>query len=94
MSAVPPAFDWSKRLEYNWYSVEDLEKLRRLVGPSLPYEPDEFQLGCTARIVNGQNVLCVSATGDGKSAFCIHCTKRYNYTGSVPYEVRLNEIVI
>ena len=42
MSAVPPPFNWSKRLEYNWYSVEGLEKLRRLVGPSLPYEPDWF----------------------------------------------------
>lgn len=68
MSAVPPASNWSKRLEYNWYSVEGLEKLRRLAGPPSPYEPDRFQLGCTARIMNGQDVLCVSATGDGKLA--------------------------
>ena len=64
MSAIPPPFNWSKRLEYNWYSMEGIEKLR----PSLPYDPDSFQLRCTARIMNGQDVLCLSATGDGKLA--------------------------
>ena len=68
MSSIVPPFDWSKRLQYNWYSVEGIEKLRRLVGPSLSYDPDIFQLGCTARIMNGQDVLCLSTTGDGKSA--------------------------
>ena len=68
MSAIPPAFDWSTRLQYNWYSVEGLDKLRHTVGPLLPYEPYSFQLKCTARVLNGQDVLCLSATGDGKSA--------------------------
>ena len=68
MSEVPPPFDWSTRLQYNWYSVEGLEKLRRTVVPSLPYDPDPFQLKCTARMLNGQDVLCLSATGSGKSA--------------------------
>ena len=68
MSSITPPFDWSKQLQYNWYSVEGIEKLWRLVGPSLSYDPDIFQLGCTARILNGQDVLCLSTTGDGKSA--------------------------
>jgi len=68
MSAIPPPFDWSKQLEYNWYSVEGIEKLCLLVSHSLPYDPDPFQLGCTVRMTNGQDILCLSATGDGKSA--------------------------
>jgi len=68
MSSIPPPFDWSKLLKYNWCTVEGMEKLRRLIGPSLPYNPAPFQLGCTARMMNGQDVLCLSATGDGKSA--------------------------
>jgi len=67
MSTIPPPFDWSKWLEYNWCSVEGIEKLWHLVGPSLPYDPAPFQLGCTARMMNGQDVLCLSATGDSKS---------------------------
>jgi len=68
MSEIPPPFDWSTRLQYNWYSVEGVEKLRCTVAPSLLYDPDPFQLKCTARVLNGQDVLCVSATGSGKSA--------------------------
>jgi len=68
MSTTPPLFDWSKQLEYNWYLFKGIEKLQWLICPSLPYNLDMIQLGCTARIMNGQDVLCVSATGDGKSA--------------------------
>lgn len=68
MSSIPPHYDWSKRLDYTWYSTDGIEKLRRLVTPSLPFEPAPFQLECTARILDGQDVLCTSATGDGKSA--------------------------
>jgi hypothetical protein len=70
MPTIPPPFNWSKRLEYNWCSVDvkGIEKLRRLVGPFLSYTPNKFQLGCTARIMNGQVVLSLSTTGDGKSA--------------------------
>ena len=68
MSSIPPPFDWSKLLKYNWCTVEGMEKLWRLVDPSLPYDLAPFQLGCTARMMNGQDVLCLSATGDGKSA--------------------------
>jgi superfamily II DNA helicase RecQ len=68
MSSIPLPFDWSKWLEYNWCTVEGIERLQRLVGPSLPYVLAPFQLGCTARMLNGQDVLCLSATGDGKSA--------------------------
>jgi superfamily II RNA helicase len=68
MSELPPPFDWSKRLQYNWYSERGLETFAHEVGPSLPFKLDRFQLECTARIMDGQDVLCLSATGDGKSA--------------------------
>jgi len=67
MSVIPPPFDWST-LQYNWYSIEGIDKLRRTVTPFLPYDPDPFQLKCTARMLNGQDVLCLCSTGGGKSA--------------------------
>jgi len=48
--------------------MEGLEKLRCAVGPSLPYTPYPFQLECAARMLDGQDVLCLTATGGGKSA--------------------------
>ena len=71
LNAIPPSFDWSKRLEYNWYSVEALEKLRRKVGPSLPYEPVALvaaQMHCVdARWTRCSLSECYFS-GDGKSA--------------------------
>jgi len=67
MSVIPPPFDWST-LQYNWYSIEGIDKLRRTVTPFLPYNPNPFQLKCTARMLNGQDVLCLCSTGGGKSA--------------------------
>ena len=68
MSEIPPPFNWSRRLvEYTWFSERGVGQLRREVGPSLPYKLHRLQPECTARILDGQDVLCVSATGDGKS---------------------------
>ena len=87
MSSIPLPFNWSKQLEYNWCTVEGIEKLWHLVGPYLPYAPSLFQLRCTARMMNGWDIHCLSATGDSKSALIhIYCTKRHNYLGSMPYE--------
>ena len=70
MSEIPPPFGWSTRLQYNWYSVEgvQVEKLQRTVAPYLLYDSDPFQLKCTAHILNGQDVFCISASGSGKLA--------------------------
>ena len=68
ISSIAPPFYWPKQLQCNWYSVEEIEKLQWLVGPSLSYNLDIFQLGCTTIIMNGQDVLCLSAKGDGKLA--------------------------
>ena len=68
MSEIWPPFNWSTWLQYNWYSAEGLEKLRCTVGPSLPYTPYPFQFKCAARILDRQDVLCLTATGGGKSA--------------------------
>ncbi|KAF8240377.1 hypothetical protein L208DRAFT_1232820, partial [Tricholoma matsutake] len=32
------------------------------------FEPDTYQLECTAKILNGCDIFCISATGNGKSA--------------------------
>ncbi|THH15434.1 hypothetical protein EW146_g5036 [Bondarzewia mesenterica] len=53
---------------FEWKSPQGLIKLRNLVLPSLPYEPRDFQLYDSACILDGQDVICISATGDGKSA--------------------------
>ena len=68
MSVLPPPFDWSKRLQYDWTSQEGLNKLKGIVGPSLKYDPRHFQLYDSGCILNGMDVFCISATGDGKSA--------------------------
>jgi superfamily II DNA helicase RecQ len=68
MSALPPPFDWSKRLQYDWTSQEGLNKLKGIVRPWLKYDPRHFQLYDSGRILNGTDIFCISATGDGKSA--------------------------
>lgn len=65
MSALPPPFDWSRRLQCDWTSQEGLNKLKDIVGPLLKYDP---QLYDSSRILNGTHVFCISATGDGKLA--------------------------
>jgi hypothetical protein len=45
MSAISPPFNWSKWLKYNWYSIKGIEKLQRLVGPSLSYTQISFSSG-------------------------------------------------
>jgi superfamily II DNA helicase RecQ len=65
MSALPPPFDWSKRLQYDWTSQEGLNKLK---GISLKYDPQQFQLYDSGCILNRMDIFCISATGDGKSA--------------------------
>ncbi|KAI0055298.1 P-loop containing nucleoside triphosphate hydrolase protein [Artomyces pyxidatus] len=68
MSGIPPPFDWSKRSHFKWNTEEGREKLRDLVSPSVGFNPAEFQLKCSAHILDGTDVFCISATGDGKSA--------------------------
>lgn len=53
--------------QYDWTSPEGLEKIRTMVRPYLGYDPKDFQLYNSARILNGQDVICITATGDGKS---------------------------
>lgn len=65
---IPPPFDWSQQLKYNWTSVEGQLLLRDTARPSLKFDPNPYQLDCPGRILNGQDVLCLSATGTGKSA--------------------------
>jgi len=68
MSEIPPPFDWSKGLEYTWFSEQGIDQFRRKAEPSLLYEIYQWQLECTTRMLDGQDILCVCAMGGGKSA--------------------------
>ncbi|TFY62997.1 hypothetical protein EVJ58_g3507 [Rhodofomes roseus] len=54
--------------DYNWTSAEGLLRLGSLLRPLLPFEPRAFQLYESACILNGIDVVCITATGDGKTA--------------------------
>lgn len=43
-----------------------LREIQDRLRPSIDFEPDEYQLNCTAKILMGCDVFCISATGDGK----------------------------
>ena len=58
----------SQSSQYDWTSPEGLERIRTIVRPYLGYDPKDFQLYDSACILNGQDVFCITATGDGKSA--------------------------
>ena len=38
------------------------------VQPSINFEPDMYQVECTAKILSRCDIFCISATEDGKSA--------------------------
>jgi hypothetical protein len=59
---------WHKRREFDWTTPDGIQKVRDLVRPKLPFDPAPFQLACSAHILNGTDVFCVAATGEGKSA--------------------------
>jgi hypothetical protein len=61
---------WPKRREFDWTTPDGhgIKKLGDLVRPTLPFEPAPFQLACSAHILNGTDIFCVAATGEGKSA--------------------------
>ena|ERR1700683_2320221 len=71
MSTLPPPFDWSKRLQYNWTSQDGLKRLSNTVRPSINYEPHHFQLFDSGCILNGTDVFCITRTGGGKSALIL-----------------------
>ncbi|KAI0065342.1 hypothetical protein BV25DRAFT_1798449, partial [Artomyces pyxidatus] len=66
MPGSSTSIEWSRGL--HWRTPEGLAKLRTLVRPSLPYEPHDWQLTDSAHVLDGQDVFCITATGDGKSA--------------------------
>lgn len=70
VTCIPSSYDWSKRLEGRWFSDEGIARLHPHVRASLPYDPHPFQLQWTARILYGQDVLCLSATEMGNPHSC------------------------
>ncbi|KAJ7143536.1 P-loop containing nucleoside triphosphate hydrolase protein, partial [Mycena crocata] len=65
---VQPPFDWSERGKYTWFSATGVERIHQKLTPVLNLKLDAFQAECPARILDGQDVLCIRATGAGKSA--------------------------
>jgi ATP-dependent helicase YprA (DUF1998 family) len=54
--------------DYTWLSASGERRLREKVEPLLDFELDKFQVQCPARILDGQDVLCIASTGSSKSA--------------------------
>jgi hypothetical protein len=54
------AFDWSKRLQFDWTSQKGLEKLGEIVSPAIHYAPHHFQLPDLGYILNGVDVFCIT----------------------------------
>ncbi|KDQ19566.1 hypothetical protein BOTBODRAFT_102416, partial [Botryobasidium botryosum FD-172 SS1] len=56
---------------YTWASGQGLRKLKTILLIKVPKWPDgpyEWQLICVAQVLDGKDVLAITATGDGKSA--------------------------
>ncbi|KAJ7469480.1 hypothetical protein FB451DRAFT_1400342 [Mycena latifolia] len=60
---IPPPFDWSKRRDYTWFSASGMKRMREELAPLLDFELNTFQVECPGRILDGQDVLCIIATG-------------------------------
>ncbi|KAI0781600.1 P-loop containing nucleoside triphosphate hydrolase protein, partial [Irpex lacteus] len=74
-SAVCP--QWVTNNKVDWCAPAGIKQLKELLCPQLPYEPAEHQLISTARILMGQHIMCVWATGEGKSSvFYMHALAR------------------
>lgn len=78
MSQASPPFDWLLRDSFDWSSPVGIDQIRRTVQPAVGFEPDPYQLQCAARILMGQDVFCISATGDGKSSLIYKTTTGRN----------------
>ena len=71
LDSVQPA--WVNNNGYDWTATTGISRLEDLLQPQLPYTPAPHQLMSTAKILMGQNVMCVWATGEGKSSvFYLH----------------------
>ncbi|KJA23115.1 hypothetical protein HYPSUDRAFT_602700 [Hypholoma sublateritium FD-334 SS-4] len=68
MLEPPPVFDWEVQRKYNWTKPDGLDLIKTKLSSYAAFTPHDFQLNCTALILNGTDVVCITATGDGKSA--------------------------
>ncbi len=69
--------DWADNYNFDWTSPTGLTRLEELLRPQLPYKPAPHQLVSTAKILVGQHVMCIWATGEGKSSvFYLHALAR------------------
>ncbi|GJE92461.1 hypothetical protein PsYK624_086150 [Phanerochaete sordida] len=60
--------DWHTRFKYDWQTSAGHARLRELAEPRLSFSLGDFQVKNTCRLLMGQDVVLVSATGDGKTA--------------------------
>lgn len=71
--------DWADNNNFDWTSPAGLARLEELLRPQLLYPPAHHQLVSTAKILVGKHVMCVWATGEGKSSvFYLHAMVRRN----------------
>ncbi|KAJ7588079.1 P-loop containing nucleoside triphosphate hydrolase protein [Mycena floridula] len=62
----PPNFVAFRR--QNWLGPVGRNKIADAVAEKLAFSPAEYQLDCAGRILKGQDVICLAATGEGKTA--------------------------
>jgi len=69
MQNAAPPFDCKNRGDFDWTSPEGLSKIEASVASALRgFKAHDFQLRCAAKILSGTDAVCITATGDGKSA--------------------------
>lgn len=59
----------SKEQSFQFSSPEGWELCRRIIAQRLPYGPHDYQLSGITAVLDGIDMLAISATGSGKSAY-------------------------
>jgi ATP-dependent helicase YprA (DUF1998 family) len=59
----------SKEPSFRFSTPEGWELCRRIIAQRLPYGPHDYQLDGITAVLDGIDMLAISATGSGKSAY-------------------------
>ena len=72
-----PDVDQASRSDYDWTTSAGQDRLKDVTQPHFTFELSQFQYQNTARLLVGQDVLVISATGDGKTMLIyLYCMVR------------------
>ncbi|KAJ7577408.1 hypothetical protein C8J56DRAFT_1113466 [Mycena floridula] len=68
MESTPEPPNFVAFCRQNWLGPVGRNKIADAVAEKLAFSPAEYQLDCAGRILKGQDVICLAATGEGKTA--------------------------